>query len=84
MEKKVTFFFFGFGQSAKYFLKKFSKSKKKFNFFTTNTSKTHNIYLIKKNTNHFNSKMIIINSLLQSLAQSEYIWFQFHRKEETM
>ena len=74
MEKKATFFFFGFGQSAKYFLKEFSKSKKKFNFFTTNTSKTHNIYFNKKKYKSFKFKDDNYDkSLLQSLAQSEYI-----------
>ena len=74
MEKKATFFFFGFGQSAKYFLKEFSRSKKKFNFFTTNTSKTRNIYFNKKKHRSFKFKDDNYDkSLLQSLAQSEYI-----------
>ena len=74
MEKKVTFFFFGFGQSAKYFLKEFSKTKTKFNFFSTNTSKTHNIYFNKKKYRSFKFKDNSYDkSLVQSLAQSEYI-----------
>ena len=74
MEKKAIFFFFGFGQSAKYFLKEFSKEKKRFNFFTTNTSKTRNIYFNKKKYKSFKFKDDNYDkSLLQSLAQSEYI-----------
>ena len=74
MEKKATFFFFGFGQSAKYFLRELCKSKKKFNFFTTNTSKTRNIYFNKKKYRSFKFKNDSYDkSLLQSLSQSKYI-----------
>ena len=74
MEKKATFFFFGFGQSAKYFLKELSKSKKKFNIFTTNTSKTRNIYYNNKKYISYKFKDDNYDkNLLQSLAQSEYI-----------
>ncbi|MDC3127709.1 oxidoreductase, partial [Candidatus Pelagibacter bacterium] len=74
MEKKATFFFFGFGQSARYFLRELSKSKKKFNFFSTNTSKTRNIYFNKKKYKSFKFKDDNYDkSLIQSLAKSEYI-----------
>ena len=40
MAKKDKFFFFGYGQSAKYFIEALIKSKKKFQFNATNTKKT--------------------------------------------
>ena len=43
MKKKVKFFFFGFGQTAKYFIKELFQSNKKIDFFATNTSKTCNL-----------------------------------------
>ena len=38
--KKDKFFFFGFGQTAKYFVNNLKQSKKKFIFDATNTKKT--------------------------------------------
>ena len=38
--KKINFFFFGFGQSAKYFVRELVKSKVNFTFCATNTEKT--------------------------------------------
>ncbi len=40
MANKDNFFFFGFGQTAKYLVKNLIKSKKKFKFTATNTKKT--------------------------------------------
>ncbi len=40
MKKKDKFFFFGFGQTAKYFVKNLSQSKKNFTFCATNTKVT--------------------------------------------
>ncbi len=37
---KDRFFFFGFGQTAKYLVKNLERSKKKFSFSATNTKKT--------------------------------------------
>jgi len=37
---KDRFFFFGFGQTAKYLIKNLEQSKKKFTFSATNTKKT--------------------------------------------
>ena len=37
MEKKIKFFFFGFGQTARYFVKELLKTNKKFIFKATNT-----------------------------------------------
>ena len=38
--EKDRFFFFGFGQTARYFVKNLEQSKKKFTFSATNTKKT--------------------------------------------
>ncbi len=74
MKKKVTFFFFGFGQSAKYFLKELIKAKVNFNFFTTNTSKTRDIYFNKKKYRSFKFKNNSYDkSLIKPLEKSEYI-----------
>ena len=40
MINKDKFFFFGFGQTAKYLIKNLVNSKKKFTFCATNTKKT--------------------------------------------
>ncbi len=40
MKKKLNFFFFGFGQSAKYFVKELIKAKKNFSISSTNTKRT--------------------------------------------
>ena len=40
MRKKEKFFFFGFGQSAKYFVKELIRSNKNFIFYVINTRKT--------------------------------------------
>ena len=74
MEKKATFFFFGFSQSAKYFLKELIKSKKKFNFFATNTSKTRNIYFNKKKYKSFKfNNYNFDKKLVYPLKNSDYI-----------
>ncbi len=74
MVKKDIFFFFGFGQTAKYFISELKKSKRNFHFCTTNTKKT---YLRTFKSYKFNSfkfknetydKRIIIK-----LKQADYI-----------
>ena len=40
MKNKDKFFFFGFGQTAKYLVLNLKQSKKKFTFSATNTKKT--------------------------------------------
>ena len=69
--KKTKFFFFGFGQSAKYFIKELILSKKNFSFSATNTKKTFSLNFSKKrfksfkfNTDYFDKKLI--NELLKS------------------
>ena len=41
MKNKDKFFFFGFGQTAKYLVRELAKSKVNFNFCATNTKKTN-------------------------------------------
>ena len=48
MKKQEKFFFFGFGQTAKYLIKELRGSKKKYIFFATSTKKQEFITLIKK------------------------------------
>ena len=67
MEKKATFFFFGFGQSAKYFLKELSKSKKNSIFLRLILLKLATFTLIKKNTYHINLRMIIMTKVYFNL-----------------
>ncbi len=84
MKKKVTFFFFGFGQCAKYFLKDMLKSKKNFNLAATNTFKTRDIYFSKKKfksfkfiNNNFDKKLIPL------LEKSEYILVSIPPQKKT-
>ena len=48
MKNIDNFFFFGFGQTAKYFINNLVQSKKKFTFCATNTKKTSLKTLDKK------------------------------------
>ncbi len=74
MKKKMKFFFFGFGQSAKYFVEELLKSKTKFVFFATNTTRTKNIYFKKKKYKSFKFRNNIFDKkLVKSLQDSEYI-----------
>ena len=45
---KEKFFFFGFGQTANYFVKELSINKKKFTISAKNTKKTKNFFFNKK------------------------------------
>ena len=56
--KKINFFFFGFGQTAKYFVRELVKSKVSFTFCATNTKKTKSHIFEKKNLIHINSEII--------------------------
>ena len=70
----MKFFFFGFGQSAKYFVEELLKSKTKFVFFATNTTRTKNIYFKKKKYKSFKFRNNIFDKkLVKSLQDSEYI-----------
>ena len=60
MKNYDKFFFFGFGQSAKYLVNNLTRSKKKFTFSATNTKKTMQRTFGKKNINLLNSKIIFM------------------------
>ena len=73
-KKKEKFFFFGFGQTAKYFVKELSKSKKNFSFYATTTKKTVNSFINKKRVNFFKFNEYGYNKkLLKFLKVSDYI-----------
>ena len=74
MSKKERFFFFGFGQSAKYFVDYLLNSKRKFIFASTNTKKTKNIYFKKKKFTSYKFKdKIFDKNLIKVLLNSHYI-----------
>ena len=56
MKNKDKFFFFGFGQTAKYLVNNLELSKKKFIFSATNTKKTSLKTFGKKKFNSFKFK----------------------------
>ena len=63
MNRKIKFFFFGFGQVAKYFIKELINSKKKFQFNATNTKKSGFYYFKNKNIVNFNGKPLITHTI---------------------
>ncbi len=71
---KEKFFFFGFGQTAKYFVKELPISKKKFTFSATNTKKTKTLFFNKKKFISFKFKNKIFDKkLIQVLKDIDYI-----------
>ena len=74
MSKKERFFFFGFGQSAKYFVNHLLNSRRKFIFASTNTKKTKNIYFKKKKFTSYKFKDSLFDkNLIKVLLNSHYI-----------
>ncbi len=74
MNKRDKFFFFGFGQSAKYFVKNLIQSKKKFSFSATNTKKTSFKSFNKKKYVSFKFKDKFYDKrLTQNLLKADYI-----------
>ena len=74
MEKKIKFFFFGFGQTAKYLVKELVKSKKKFIFNATNTTKSKILSFDNRKFNSFKFKDDNYDKkLLKELQNSDYI-----------
>ena len=72
--KKINFFFFGFGQTAKYFTKELINSKKKFTFSATNTKKTSLKSFCKKKFKSFKFKDNNFDQrLLKKLQNTDYI-----------
>ena len=74
MKKKYKFFFFGFGQTAKYFIKELSRSKKRFIFFATNTKKSRFLNFNKRKFKSFKFKNNKYDKkLLKELENANYI-----------
>ncbi len=74
MTNKDKFFFFGFGQTAKYFVNNLVQSKKKFTFSATNTKKTSFKTFDKKKFKSFKFKdKFYDKKLIKELIQADYI-----------
>ena len=74
MKKKPKFFFFGFGQVAKYFVKELISSNKKFGFSATNTKKTRFLYFKGRKFKSYKFKdKKWDKTLINDLKNSEYI-----------
>ena len=74
MKKRKKFFFFGFGQSAKYFVKELTKSKINFTFCSTNTRKTSYLNFDKRKFKSFKFKDNNYDQkLLKELQDADYI-----------
>ena len=74
MKKKIKFFFFGFGQTAKYFVEELKRSKKKFTFCATNTKKSCFVSFNKKKFKSFKFKNNNYDKkLLKYLKNADYI-----------
>ena len=71
---KDKFFFFGFGQTAKYLIKNLEQSKKKFSFSATNTKKTTLKSFGKKKFLSFKFKNNLYDKkLIKTLSEADYI-----------
>ena len=71
---KDRFFFFGFGQTARYFVKNLEQSKKKFTFSATNTKKTTLKTFSKKKFVSFKFKdKLYDKKLIKILSKADYI-----------
>ncbi len=80
--KKINFFFFGFGQSAKYFVRELVKSKVNFTFCATNTEKTTSRIFEKKKFYSYKFKNNIFDKkLLKRLQITDYILVSIPPKE---
>ena len=74
MVNRDKFFFFGFGQTAKYFIKELLVSKKKFKFDATNTKKTlQKSFKVKKFKSYKFKDKKYDKKLIDALNQSDYI-----------
>ena len=74
MKEKLNFFFFGFGQTAKYFVEELSNSNKKFQFIATNTKKTGVYYHKNKKFRSFKFKdKNFDKKLIKELLKADFI-----------
>ena len=83
---KDRFFFFGFGQTARYLIKNLEQSKKKFTFSATNTKKTALKTFGKKKFLSFKFKNKLYDKkLIKILSEADYILISIppQKKKET-
>ena len=74
MKNRDKFFFFGFGQTAKYLVNNLAKKKKNFTFSTTNTKKTSLKTYSRKKFKSFKFKnQSYDKKLVNQLIQADYI-----------
>ena len=74
MKNKDKFFFFGFGQTAKYLVNNLAQSKKKFSFNATNTKRTSLKTFGKKKLKSFKFRdKFYDRKLIKKLIQADYI-----------
>ena len=80
---KDRFFFFGFGQTARYFVKNLEQSKKKFTFSATNTKKTTLKNFGKKKFLSFKFKdKLYDKKLIKILSEADYILISIPPKKK--
>ena len=85
MKQKIRFFFFGFGQTAKYLVKRLIKSNKKFTFSATNTKKTSLLNFNKRKFKSFKFKNGSYDrKLLEELQEADYILISIPLKFEAL
>ena len=74
MKKKIKFFFFGFGQTARYLTNDLIKSKIRYSLNATDTRKTKSLIFNKKRLKSFKFKdKIFDKKLIKYLKSSDYI-----------
>jgi pyrroline-5-carboxylate reductase len=74
MVNKDRFFFFGFGQTAKYLVNSLEQSKKKFTLSATNTKRTTIKTFGKKKFKSFKFKdKVYDKKLIKELSQADYV-----------
>ena len=83
MKNRDKFFFFGFGQTARYLVSNLVQSKKKFTFCATNTNKTSLKMYVKKKFKSFKFKdKSYDKKLINQLIQSDYILISIPPQEK--
>ena len=74
MKIKEKFFFFGFGQTAKYFVSELLRQKRNFTFLSTNTKKTKTYYFKKKRFVSFKFKDNLFDKeIKKNLVNSNFV-----------
>ena len=84
MKNKDKFFFFGFGQTAKYLVNNLAQTKKKFTFSATNTKKTSLKTYAKKKFKSFKFKNKSYDKkLVNQLIRADYILVSIPPQKKT-